>query len=65
MVEWVFMYIQDPKLLGVFINDMRASGFWASDGQAVLGLALPHTKMLSGTTLVILAADSTYSAMRY
>ena len=41
-VKQVFMYIEDHKLLGVFINDMRASGFWASDGQAVLGLGLTH-----------------------
>ena len=26
------MYIQDPKLLGVFISDVRTSGFWASGG---------------------------------
>ena len=26
------MYIQDPKLLGVFISDERISGFWASGG---------------------------------
>ena len=32
MVGWVFMYTQDPKLLGVFISDVRISGFWASGG---------------------------------
>ena len=32
MVGWVVMYIQDPKLLGVFISDVRTSGFWASGG---------------------------------
>ena len=26
------MYIQDLKLLGVFISDVRASGCWASGG---------------------------------
>ena len=26
------MYIQDPKLLGIFISDVRASGFRASGG---------------------------------
>ena len=26
------MYIQEPKILGVFVSDVRASGFWASDG---------------------------------
>ena len=28
----VFMYIQDPKLLAVFISDVRASGFQVSGG---------------------------------
>ena len=28
----VFMYIQEPKILGVFVSDVRASGFRASGG---------------------------------
>ena len=23
------MYIQEPKIVGVFVSDVRASGFWA------------------------------------
>ena len=26
------MYIQEHKILGVFVSDVRASGFWASGG---------------------------------
>ena len=26
------MYIQEPKVLGVFVSDVRVSGFWASGG---------------------------------
>ena len=26
------MYIQERKILGVFVSDVRASGFWASGG---------------------------------
>ena len=26
------MYIQEYKILGVFVSDVRASGFWASGG---------------------------------
>ena len=32
LVGQVFMHIQDPKLLGVFISDVQASGFRASGG---------------------------------
>ena len=26
------MYIQEPKILEVFVSDVRASGFWALGG---------------------------------
>ena len=42
------MYIQDPKLLGVFISDVRTSGFWTSGG---LGPSGPRLGL--DTSLVI------------
>ena len=35
------MYIQEPKIVGVFVSDVQASGFWALGG-------LEHSKIVFG-----------------
>ena len=34
------MYIQEPEILGVFVSDVQASGFWALGGLGPSKIAL-------------------------